>query len=137
MKKKLLIALSMLSLLSAGAVATQKEIVVKFTPGTSSASYRGSVRASEAKERGEQHDSYQLRAAKGQIMTIDASATGPVSIYVWRSSLGFNQGFMLNADGDPKLHVRFMLPADDDYNVSLDRAVPGTDIDYDVTFGIQ
>lgn len=129
--------LMMLILLTSLAFATQEEITVEFKPGASSAAFKGSVRASEAKSRGELHDSYSLRAGKGQIMTVDATADGPVSVYVWRKSLGFNQGYMLNSSGDGKLHLRFALPANDTYMVNVEKTPDGDGIDYTIKFSIR
>ena len=134
---KKLVVLFMVLALSVAALATRKQIVVKFKPGTSSASYKGSIKLSDAKGPGELHDSYTLGASKGQIMTVDATATGPVSVYVWQKSKGFNQGYLLNSKGDRKVHVRFRLPANDDYVVNIERAGTETDIDYDVKFSIR
>ena len=131
------IFLLLLVLLTSAALATQEEITVQFKPGTSGASYSGSVKASEAKSRGELHDSYTLGAAKGQVMTVDASATAPISIYVWRKSKGFNQGYMLNSKGENKLHVRFVLPANDDYVVNVEQGDLNQGIDYNIKFGIR
>lgn len=136
MIRRVIFGLAMVVVLSLSTSATQKDITVQFNPGTVSASYRGSVRSEEG-VRGELHDTYKLAASQSQIMKIDVSATGPVGIYVWRESMGYNQGYLLNTSGDRILSTRFILPANDTYNVTVDKGYEGPGIDYDVTFTIK
>lgn len=136
MKKSSLLVVGLLAVLSLSAYATQKDITVEFKPGTVSASYKGSVKP-DPQVRGELHDTYKLRAKKGQMMKIEVSATGPVGLYIWRGSMGYNQGYLMNTGGDRKLTTRFILPADDTYHVSVDKGFEGPGIDYDVKFSIR
>lgn len=130
------LAALLLILSGTAALATQKNITVKFKPGESSASFHGSVRSSEAKQRGEQHDMYTLGASKGQIMSIDVSATGPVSVYVWKDD--FNRGHICDSTADSKINLRVQLPSNGNYKVNVDRGGEGrADIDYDVKFSIR
>ena len=133
MKKS--IAIALVVLLGTAALATQKEIAVKFKRGESSASYHGSVRSSEAKQRGEQHDTYTLGASKGQTMSVDLSATGPVRVYIWKDA--FNHGFICDSSSDKSIHLRLHLPSNGDYKVNVERGTAESEIDYDVKFTIN
>lgn len=136
MPKNYLFTFLLMTAMTLGTYATQKTITVQFKAGASSASYKGSVRQ-QPRMRGELHDSYKLSASKGQLMNIDVTATGPVSLYVWRESMGFNQGYLLSSSSDRKLSTRFILPANDTYRVSVDKGPNGSGIDYDVKFSIR
>lgn len=132
---KRIVAIGLVALLGTAALATQKDVRVKFKSGESSASYHGSVRSSEAKQRGEQHDTYTLGASKGQILMVDVSATGPVMVYIWKG--GFNAGFLCDASSDRKVRLRLQLPSSGDYGVNIDRGTAESEFDYDVKFTIN
>jgi hypothetical protein len=129
------VAFLLVALMGTAAMATQKDITVKFKRGESSASYHGSVRQSEAKQRGEQHDIYTLGASKGQVMSIDVTATGPVRIYIWKDD--FNQGFICDSQADKTIHMRLQLPSNGNYKVNVDRGTSEAEIDYDIKFSIR
>ena len=129
--------LGMVLVLLSGAVAlaTQKEVSVHFARGATSASYHGSVRSSESKHVGEQHDMYTLGASAGQMMTVEVTATGPVRVSVWKDD--YNRGYICDSMGDRKVNLRVMLPTKGDYKVNVDRGMEDAEIDYDVKFSIR
>ena len=136
MKRRSLFTLLLVGVLSLGTYATQKDITVQFKPGATSASYHGSV-SSAARVRGELHDTYKLGASKGQFMKVEVTATGPVGLYIWRGSMGYNQGYLMNTGSNKHLTTRFRLPSNDTYHVSVDKGHDGPNIDYDIKFTIR
>lgn len=136
-KIKASILITLFALTCVGVLATQKTTTVKFKAGTSSASYSGSIKDADVRERGNQSDSYVLGASKGQIMKIEASANLPLYIYVWNKSEGYNQGFVLDSSG-ADISTRFQLPASADYQVDIDRGHKvSQDVNYQVKFSIR
>jgi hypothetical protein len=116
MKKPIL---SLLLLLTAAApiLATDVEKRVRFDRGASGTVINGNLDFAKHKFRGEMRDRYILGAGKGQTLTVNAEASGPVRISVWHKD--YNQGQLGSGEGT-SVRQSIKLPANEDYFLDVE-----------------